>query len=137
MPEDLIKLNLKVAAIAGWNDIEAWNPKAIKISYVGTNLARPELGIHIPSYVESIDAIAKVFILLDIDWSSKVAWNGRAYASNYGCGKNKRKERKERKEGESLAIALCKLLIAINPDPIKPAPKKEDIESTVVKASFA
>ncbi len=39
--------------------------------------------------------------------------------------------------GETPAIALCKLLIAINPDPIKPAPKKEDIESTVVEASFA
>ena len=131
MPEDLIELNLKVAAIAGWTDIEAWNPKAIKISYVGTNLARPELGIHIPSYVESIDAIAKVFILLHIDWSSKVAWNGRAYASNYGFGKDKRKE------GESLAIALCKLLIAINPDPIKPLPVSEkESESTVIEASF-
>ena len=39
--------------------------------------------------------------------------------------------------GETPAIALCKLLIAINPDPIKPVPKKEDIESTVVEASFA
>lgn len=131
MPEDLIELNLKVAAIAGWTDIEVWNPKAIKISYVGTNLAHPELGVHIPNYVESIDAIAKVFILLHIDWSSKVAWNGRAYASNYGFGKDKRKE------GESLAIALCKLLIAINPDPIKPLPVSEkESESTVIEASF-
>ena len=71
MPEDLIELNLKVAAIAGWTDIEVWNPKAIKISYVGTNLAHPELGVHIPNYVESIDAIAKVFILLHIDWCSE------------------------------------------------------------------
>ena len=128
MPEDLIELNLKVAAIAGWTDIEVWNPKAIKISYVGTNLAHPELGVHIPNYVESIDAIVAVFNFLGLDWN--IGKNCDAY-SLIGSKLD------VNAFGETPAIALCKLLIAINPDPIKPVPKKEDIESTVVEASFA
>jgi hypothetical protein len=127
--QDLIELNLKVAAIAGWTNIEVWNPKAIKISYVGTNLAHPELGVHIPNYVKSIDAIAKVFDCLGLDWNigkdcdaySLVDDGNRDYAN---------------KLGETPAIALCKLLVAISPEPIKSV-SKEDIESTVVEASFA
>ena len=131
MPEDLVELNLKVAAIAGRTNIEVWNPKAIKISYVGTNLAHPELGVHIPNYVESIDAIAKVFVFLQLNWESSTNWDGRSTAkySNFGqdiVG-----------EGKSLAIALCKLLVAISPEPIKPLPVSEkEVKSTVVEASF-
>ncbi len=133
MTNELIELNLKVAAIAGWTNIEIWNPKAIKISYVGTNLAHPELGVHIPSYVESVDAIAKVFIFLHLNWESSTSWDGRSTAKYYNFGQD------IVGEGKSLAIALCKLLVAISPEPIKPASKKEkpeEVQSAVVEASF-
>lgn len=135
-PTELELLNLKVAAIAGWTDIKIWNPSALKKSYTGVNLAHPELGVHIPNYVESIDAIALVFQYHQLNWDASVAWNGRSYAKDYHFNKN------YGAEAQNLALALCKLLLKINPDPIK---KQEvavidddgDIdEPTVIEATF-
>jgi hypothetical protein len=132
MTDELIELNLKVAKIAGWTNIEIWNPHAIKKSYVGTNLAHPELGIHIPKYVESIDAIVAVFDFLGLDWNIGKDCDAYSFVDN---------KLNVNAFGETPAIALCKLLVAINPEPIKPLPisEKEEVkedESTVIEASF-
>lgn len=143
-------INLQVAEKAGWTDIKVWNPHAIKKSYVGVNLDHPELGIHIPNYVESIDAIAWVFNKLEIPWS----------LTNYGkfASANDIEKREYSKEdlswvgnshdsgvSDSPAIALCNLLLAINPPPITPRRQVEvkiidddgEIESQVLEATFS
>ncbi len=138
--QELINLNSQVAEIAGWTDIKIWNPSALKKSYTGVNLAHPELGVHIPNYVESIDAIALVFQHHQLNWDASVAWNGKSYAKDYHFNKN------YGAEAQNLALALCKLLLEINPDPIKPSPKPkvavidddgEVDEPTVIEASFS
>jgi hypothetical protein len=134
MTDELIELNLKVAAIAGWTSIEIWNPHAIKKSYVGTNLAHPELGIHVPSYVESIDAITWVFKRLKIHY--KLQWM-IGLKGDYAIAESRRFMYEF--SGDTEAIALCKLLVAISPEPIKPASKEEkpeEVQSAVVEASF-
>lgn len=132
--QELIDLNLKVAAIAGWTDVKIWNPSAIKKSYTGVNLAHPELGVHIPNYVEDLNAITKVFLHLKLQWNLETAWDGRSYASDHLGNEY---------VAEFPAIALCKLLIAINPEPIKPESEVAVIdddgdidEPTVIEATF-
>jgi len=130
-------INRQVMEIAGWENIEIWNPHAIKKSYVGVNLSHPELGIHIPNYVGSIDAIAKVFIDKKIPYHlgyAPLLDEGHFAASGLissGCTK-------------SPAIALCNLLLAINPPPVTPRRQAEvkiidddgEIESQVLEATF-
>lgn len=113
------EINLAVATIAGWTDIKVYQPDrnlTIK-TYQGTNQVHPELGCFVPNYCESIDAIALVFIHLQLDYQVTVFEDGRTYAKHYGFGNNKVAE------GKTTAIALCKLLLEINPEPIKPVPK--------------
>jgi hypothetical protein len=106
------EINLAVASIAGWTDIENWNTSATKKTYIGTNSAHPELGKFIPKYTESLDAIVKVFSDLGIDW--ELTSLGTAHGIPvmhpdeilYRVG--------------TPALALCKLLLAINPTPIAP-----------------
>ena len=107
----LLDLNLKVAAIAGWTDIKEWERKALKKAFVGTNKSHPELGIFVPNYIESLDAIAKVFLHFELCWKLVVAWDGRAYASSKQNGQH------DALVGSTPAIALCKLLIEIAPTP--------------------
>jgi len=138
-PSELELLNLKVAAIAGWTDIEEWqpdpkNPRTRK-TFQGINLAHPELGRFVPNYVEDLNAIALVFQYHQLNWEASVAWNGRSYAKDYHFNKN------YGEEANSLAIALCKLLVSINPEPIKPQVQVIDDdgeidEPTVIEASF-
>lgn len=114
------QINLAIAAIAGWTNIEIWNEKATRKTWTGTNLAHPELGRFIPNYVDSLDAIKQVFDHLKLGWtltSLGCASNGiiGAYAS-------------------SPAIAMCKLLLEINPEPIKP--ESEQAQTSIVEATF-
>ena len=114
---ELEQLNLKVAAIAGWTDIEVWQlERNLPIrTFQGENKAHPELGKFVPKYVESIDAIVKVFALHDINWtvnSYACAFTIAPYAETLG---------------DTPAIALCKLLLELNP---KPETKPEVIEAT-------
>ena len=120
----LSDLNLKVAAIAGWTDIKEWDRKALKKAFVGTNKSHPELGIFVPNYVESLDAIAKIFLHFELQWNLFAAWDGRTYASSNQAG-----QPKDAQVGSTPAIALCELLIAINPTPEKPKPKIAVIEA--------
>lgn len=114
---ELEQLNLKVAAIAGWTDIEVWQPDRnlpIK-TFQGENKAHPELGKFVPKYVESIDAIVSVFALHNINWnvdSNDCAYSLDPYVETLG---------------DTPAIALCKLLIELNPKPIA---KAEVLEAT-------
>ena len=119
-----LRLNLQVAAIAGWTDIEEWHPnpkeeKAAKV-YQGTNLSHPEWGKFVPKYVESIDAITKVFDLLGFEWS--VTSDCYAFVTSQN-------ELIAESNGETPAIALCNLLLEINPTPIKPVQKAEVLEA--------
>lgn len=113
------EINLAVATIAGWTDIEVYQRDrnlTIK-TYQGTNQAHPELGCFVPNYCESIDAIANVFIHLHLDYELTIFGDGRTYAKHYGVESNKEAK------GKTTAIALCNLLLEINPAPIKPVPK--------------
>jgi hypothetical protein len=119
----LESINLAVAAIAGWTEIELWNtykpedksPKPLRV-YQGTNEAHPELGKFIPKYTESLDTIALVYLHLQQFWKISVAWNGRTSASCFeGVGVNVGIQ-----VADTPALALCKLLLAINPAPIAP-----------------
>lgn len=112
---ELEQLNLKVAAIAGWTDIEVWQQNRnlpIK-TFQGENKAHPELGKFVPNYVGSIDAIANVFDRLKLGWT--LSSLGYASCGILGVYAN------------LPAIALCKLLLEINP---KPEIKPEVIEAT-------
>lgn len=107
---ELEQLNLKVAAIAGWTDIEVWQPDLnlpIK-TFQGENKAHPELGKFVPKYVENIDAIAPVIGRLGYEWS--ITSDGDAFIT---CGLELVAEICEK----TPAIALCKLLIELNPKP--------------------
>ena len=119
-------LNLKVAAIAGWTEIKEWERKAVKKAFVGTNKSHPELGIFVPNYIESLDAIAKVFLHLELHWKLVAAWDGRAYASTNHNG-----QPKDSLVGSTPAIALCELLISIDP-----TPNKAETEPAVIEAVF-
>ena len=120
--QELDELNLQVAAIAGWTDIAVWEPERnlpIK-TYQGTNNAHPEFGKFVPKYVEDLNAIVllleslKIYPAIDFT-NDCVYYMGRAeYTFNFS-------------EGFRVALALCKLLIAINPQPIS---KPEIIEAS-------
>lgn len=113
------EVNLAVAAIAGWEDIELWNkdPKStiVKKTFVGTNEAHRELGKFIPEYVTDLSAIVSVFRQLRLLWSLTQYEN---YSSAVlvdstaidGFGSSIKSE-----DAPTPALALCKLLLAIAP----------------------
>jgi hypothetical protein len=107
---------LAVAAIAGWTEIEVWNPNALKVTYQGVNEAHPELGKFIPKYTESLDAIWKVFELLNLS-PCLLKCQGEGYRDNpmydAAC-------LAQSISANTPALALCKLLLAIDPTPIAP-----------------
>ena len=118
----LEQLNLDVAAIAGWENIEEWslNPRVQKPKRVfqGTNKHHPELGIFLPDYVNDFNAIAKCLDRFKIYWS--------VFADGYAFSLVEGKEGLDCEAyGETPAIALCKLLLELNP---KPEPEVQVID---------
>lgn len=115
------EINLKVAAIAGWTEIELWNPSASNKTYIGTNAAHPELGKFLPKYTESLDAIWKVFECLGIK-DFQVAECSGVYGleKSYEALLCVNSHETLAQYATAPALALCRLLIAINPDPIAP-----------------
>ncbi len=111
--DPLLKLTLEVAAIAGWENIEEWNPnpktEKPKRTFTGTNKNHPELEI-VPDYTSDLNAIAKVFDFLDLDWACNRNANRYAYATHYKHGQM------VTTTDSSLAIALCKLLLKLTAD---------------------
>ena len=107
--DPLLELNLKVAAIAGWENIQEWNPshKPRKV-FQGTNKKHPELGIFVPDYTSDLNAITKAFDLLGLDWN--IGKDCDAY-NLIGSKLNMNAF------GETPAIALCKLLLELTLDP--------------------
>ena len=84
------------------------------------NLAVAAIAGRTDNYVESIDAIAKVFDLLGFEWS--VTSDCYAFVTSQN-------ELIAESNGETPAIALCNLLLEINPTPIKPVQKAEVLEA--------
>jgi hypothetical protein len=130
------EINLAVAAIAGWTEIQIWNASAIKKTYIGINVTNPELGKFIPNYAESLDAIVKVFGWFSFDWN--VGADGFAYVE--GC-ESLPKGCDGKFNGDTPAFALCKLLLTINPTPIAPPQvaiidDDGNIKSPVFEAEF-
>ncbi len=121
---DLEQLNLDVAAIAGWENIEEWNPnpetRKPKKTFTGTNKKYPELGISIPDYTSDLNAIAKALELMSIDWST----SSRGYALHL-CTPKDGKPFLIETYGQTAAIALCKLLLQLAP---KPKPQVQIID---------
>lgn len=110
----LEQLNLDVAAIAGWENIEEWNPnpktRKPKRTFTGTNKKHPELGVHIPDYTSDLNAIVAAFDAEKLGWTL----SSLGYAS---CGITGA-------YAETPAIALCKLLIELAPN----LPKSEEVQ---------
>jgi hypothetical protein len=114
------EVNLAVAAIAGWKEIELWNndPKStiVKKTFVGTNESHRELGMYIPEYVSDLNAIVSLFGQLRLLWSLT---NYENYSSAVlvdstdidGFGSSIKSE-----DAPTPALALCKLLLAIAPN---------------------
>lgn len=112
--DPLLELKLKVAPIAGWENIHEWNPnpKAEKPKKVfqGTNKKHPELGIFVPDYTSDLNAIVAAFDAEKLGWTL----SSLGYAS---CGITGA-------YAETPAIALCKLLIELAPN----LPKSEEVQ---------
>lgn len=111
--DPLLELNLAVAARAGWENIEEWNPnpktRKPKRTFTGTNKKHPELGIFIPDYTSDLDAIVAAFDSFDLDWN--IGKDCNAYNCGY-IGETLITEC----YAETPAIALCKLLLKLAPD---------------------
>lgn len=110
------EINLAVATIAGWTEIEPWYssgsfPDILK----GTNAAHPELGIFIPKYTESLDAIYGLM-------HNILAKLNATFTLQYLCTESRFSARAmgQLTYADTPALALCKLLIKINPALIAP-----------------
>lgn len=110
----LEQLNLKVAAIAGWENVEIWNPKIAKKTFNGTNKKRPELGKFLPDYTSDLNAIVALFNAKKLGWTL----SSLGYASCGIMGAY----------AETPAIALCKLLIELAPSLPKSEPEIQVID---------
>jgi hypothetical protein len=127
------EINLAVAAIAGWTEIELWStykpednsPNPLRV-YQGTNAAHPELGKFIPKYTESLDAIVALLDELNLNYEI-MRWG----AEHKKAGKyfivfeNHKPDYQDVNHPfypwyDNLSLGLCKLLLAINPTPIAP-----------------
>ena len=143
------EINLAVAAIAGWTEIELWNthrpedtsPNPLRV-YQGTNADHPELGKFIPNYVGSLDAIWKVFESLRLKDFQVAECSGiREIGGSYEALQCIGAHEILTQYGETPELALCKLLLAFNHTPIAPpqvAIIGDDggIESPVFEAEF-
>ena len=113
---ELEQLNHEVAAIAGWAGIKHLDtsrnqeiqPK--KKLFVGNNKVHPDLGKLVPNYVGSIDAIAYALFELRILWRIS-QYEDYCDAELIDCDDNQLLPLE--KSAETPAIALCKLLVAI------------------------
>lgn len=133
---NLEQLNLYVAAIAGWENIEEWNPnpktRKPKRTFTGTNKKHPELGVHIPDYTSDLNAITSAIRGLDIYY--RVSYDPvLRIAHAFSLTEHDAHD-------ETEAIALCKLLLQLAP---KPEPQVQIIdddggidEPTVIEAMF-
>ena len=107
---------LRVAAIAGWQNVKRWFDDADGITYVGTK-ADGSKGYFIPRYDRSVDAV------IDLFDKSNIFFNlATLTKSSLGCFKELESRYSAYSNfpfhipiwAESPAIALCKLLIAIS-----------------------
>ncbi len=115
--DPLLELNLAVAAIAGWENIEEWNPnpktEKPKKVFQGTNKKHPELGIFVPDYVRDLNAITLVFRQLKICY--RLVYLPAMHGTDASCRATTLTCPVDCC-GETEAIALCKLLLSIAPD---------------------
>ena len=124
---ELEQLNLKVAAIAGWESVEIWNLNVAKKTFTGANKKHPELGNFIPDYTSDLNAIVAVFMQVgllpelistkpSLYRKNEVEW-AAIHKSPFGAGYT-------RFTDSNPAIALCKLLIELT----KPEPEIQVID---------
>lgn len=132
---ELDQLNLKVAAIAGWENVEPWNLKLPKRVYVGTNKKHPDLGIFVPDYTSNLNVIYGLFVELGI--TVQLVHDAQDF-THFAVSVL-------RSGGmwQSPAIALCKLLLELAPNLPKSEPEVQVIdddgeidEPTVIEATF-
>jgi hypothetical protein len=134
---ELEQLNLKVAAIAGWTDIQEWhrslNPhpdlKVNKNVFIGTNDKYPELGTFVPDYTSDLNAIVAVLKQF------KVCYRFTYIPVMEGLGAACRATTLTRHSANAAdiyadteAIALCKLLLELAPNLPKPEPEIQVID---------
>jgi hypothetical protein len=119
------EINLAVAAIAGWTEIENWNTSATKKTYIGTHAAHPELGKFIPKYTEGLDAIVALLDQLDLNYEIMRYSKHDKVKRFFIVFQDRNPEFKDAEHPfypwhDNLPLGLCKLLLAINPTPIAP-----------------
>jgi hypothetical protein len=119
------EINRAIAAIAGWTEIENWNTSATKKTYIGTNATHPELGKFIPKYTESLDTIVALLDQLDLNYEIMRYSKHDKVKRFFIVFQDRDPELKDAEHPfypwhDNLSLGLCKLLLAINPDPIKP-----------------
>ena len=138
------QINLAIAKIASWTEIKLWNtrspfgledksPNPLRV-YQGTNEAHPELGTFIPKYTEDLGAINDLLDELDLNYEI-MRWGGehKKAGKYFIVFENFKPDYQDVNHPfypwfVSLSFGLCKLLLAINPDPI--VPKVAVIEAT-------
>lgn len=114
---ELEQLNLDVAATAGWENIEEWNPTPknpkAKRTFTGTNKKHPEIGIFVPDYTSDLNAIAAVFKWLKICY--RLTYLPAMHGTDSACRATTLTCPVDCC-GDNEAIALCKLLLELTPD---------------------
>lgn len=124
---ELEQLNLKVAAIAGWEKIEIWNPHVAKRTFTGWNEKNPSLGVFVPDYTSDLNAIVTVFYAFEIPFDFTYSPACESHDDQFIAWSQLR----FRQEARSPAIALCKLLLELAPNLPKP-----ELKLTVIEATF-
>jgi hypothetical protein len=137
---ELEQLNLKVAAIAGWENVEIWNPSILKKTFIGTNKKRSELGKFVPDYTSDLNAIVAVFKWLKICY--RLTYLPAMHGTDSACRATTLTCLVDYC-GDTEAIVLCKLLLELAPNLPKFEPEVQIIdddgdidEPTVIEAIF-
>lgn len=109
-----------------------FNTVSPKYSFVGTNeQLKHQYGVYIPNYAESLDAIWGVFNKLQLKSFnvSEISELNTGFAYE-ACTMSPFGVQDIYRRAETPAIALCELLIAINPSPNKAKTERVCFEET-------
>jgi hypothetical protein len=105
---------LRVAALAGWQNVKHWHLGTTGNAYVGTK-ADGSKGYFIPRYDRSVDAILGIYDEFGLEVSIHPSTHeGRKHWHTSAFPRSSISALIESVFDANLAIALCKLLIAIS-----------------------
>jgi hypothetical protein len=104
---------LRVAALAGWGNVKLWHLDATGNTYVGTKKDGAK-GYFISRYDRSVDAILGIYDEFGLEVSiHRSTYEGHKYWHTSAFPRSSISVSIKSATDENLAMALCKLLIAI------------------------